>query len=168
MERAKQRLDRIQSYTSKLKSSSGISELEQEPAFKRKNINLNDIPHSSEEKMSKFTLSEEEENGEIKTGLKGNNSFLHDNVDQINVLFESVKRSLCFGRRALLFLIVEFQWFLLANLLCHNGITEFRRGVPTNVQLAVCFTQTCLKTVRCVVTAKYYAFLSELLASIAK
>ncbi len=76
--RTDERMNRIQSYTSKLKSSAGISDLEKEPAYKRKNINLTDTPHSSEESMSKFTLGEDGENG---SGLKENNSFLHDNVD---------------------------------------------------------------------------------------
>ena len=41
------------------------------------------MPDSSEETMSKFTLTEgeEDENGERKIELKENNSFLHDNVD---------------------------------------------------------------------------------------
>jgi len=78
--RVKERMERIQSYTSKLKSSSGLSDLEKEPAYKRKNINIDDIPHSSEESMSKFTLSDESEDGK-KVGLRENNSFLHDNVD---------------------------------------------------------------------------------------
>lgn len=79
--RTKERMERIQSYTSKLKTSSGLSDLEKEPAYKRKNVAINDIPHSSEEQMSKFTLSEETEEGKRKFGLKENNSFLHDNVD---------------------------------------------------------------------------------------
>ncbi|NOQ71318.1 MAG: cell division protein FtsZ [Crocinitomix sp.] len=77
--RAKERMERIQAYTSKLKSSTGISDLEKEPAYKRKNIQIDDLPHSSEESMSKFTLSGESD-GEAG-GLKDNNSFLHDNVD---------------------------------------------------------------------------------------
>src|SRR5690606_32471522 len=59
--RTKERMERIQSYTSKLKTSSGLTDLEKEPAYKRKNIVMNDLPHSSEEQMSKFTLSEESE-----------------------------------------------------------------------------------------------------------
>jgi len=78
--KVKERMERIQSYTSKLKSSSGLADLEKEPAYKRKNVNIDDIPHSSEESMSKFTLSDESEDGK-KVGLKENNSFLHDNVD---------------------------------------------------------------------------------------
>lgn len=82
-QKARERLDRIQSYTSKLKSSEGISDLEKEPAFKRKKIELDEVPHSSEEKMSKFTLGEAEDDGsgQRKIELKENNSFLHDNVD---------------------------------------------------------------------------------------
>lgn len=79
--RTKERMERIQSYTSKLKTSSGLTDLEKEPAYKRKNIVMNDLPHSSEEQMSKFTLSEETEEGKRNFGLKENNSFLHDNVD---------------------------------------------------------------------------------------
>jgi len=77
--RAKERMERIQAYTSKLKSSTGISDLEKEPAYKRKNIQIDDVPHSSEEAMSKFTLSSDSD-GEYG-GLRDNNSFLHDNVD---------------------------------------------------------------------------------------
>src|SRR5690606_24775825 len=79
--RAKERMERIQSYTSKLKSSSGLTDLEKEPAYKRKNVNIDDVPHSSEESMSKFTLSEENDGEKKKVGLRENNSFLHDNVD---------------------------------------------------------------------------------------
>lgn len=77
--RAKERMERIQAYTAKLKSSTGITDLEKEPAYKRKNIQIDDVPHSSEESMSKFTLSGDSD-GETG-GLKDNNSFLHDNVD---------------------------------------------------------------------------------------
>lgn len=79
--RSKERMERIQTYTSKLKTSSGLTDLEKEPAYKRRNIVINDIPHSSENNMSKFTLSEDSEDGQTKFGLKENNSFLHDNVD---------------------------------------------------------------------------------------
>ena len=80
-QKAKERLERIQSYTSKLKSADGVADLENEPAYKRKKVELDEVPHSSEETMSKFTLTEDEDNGEKKVELKQNNSFLHDNVD---------------------------------------------------------------------------------------
>ena len=56
-----------------------VDEMEKEPAYKRKNIQIDDLPHSSEEAMSKFTLSNGND-GEYG-GLRDNNSFLHDNVD---------------------------------------------------------------------------------------
>jgi len=59
-----------------------MSDLENEPAFKRKQINLDDVPHSSESSTSRFTLGEEEaEDGEKRGKLRPNNGFLHDNVD---------------------------------------------------------------------------------------
>ena len=80
--KAQERLERIQEYTSKLKSSSGLNDLENEPAYKRKNVNLTDVEHSSEDKMSKFSLNEgTDQDGQKTIGLKDNNSFLHDNVD---------------------------------------------------------------------------------------
>jgi cell division protein FtsZ len=77
--KAEERMARIRTYTSKLKKPDGISELEQQPAFMRRNIQLEDTPHSSESSVSRFGLFTNEEDG--KAGLRGNNSFLHDNVD---------------------------------------------------------------------------------------
>lgn len=79
-ELAKMRLDRIRQTGTKMKSADGINELEQEPAYMRRNIRLEDVPHSSETQRSRFTLGENKED-EGTTGLSGNNSFLHDNVD---------------------------------------------------------------------------------------
>jgi cell division protein FtsZ len=80
--RAKERMERIQEYTQKLKNSNGLTELEKEPAYKRRDINFEDIEHSSEEvNESRFTLGKTDENGQTKIELKSNNSFLHDNVD---------------------------------------------------------------------------------------
>jgi len=80
--RSADRVSRIKELSMKLKTPSGIADLESEPAYKRRNVQLNATPHSSESSVSRFTLSEEEgENGEKRTGLRPNNSFLHDNVD---------------------------------------------------------------------------------------
>lgn len=77
--KAEERMMRIREYTSKLKKPDGISELEKEPAFMRRNITLDDTPHSSESSVSRFGLFGSDEEG--KSDLRGNNSFLHDNVD---------------------------------------------------------------------------------------
>ncbi len=44
------------------------------PAYLRKNVNLQDTPHSSERSISRFNLNDDNE-------ILGNNKFLHDNVD---------------------------------------------------------------------------------------
>ncbi|SFT67878.1 cell division protein FtsZ [Lishizhenia tianjinensis] len=73
-----ERMERIQRYTDKIKSADGITEIENVPAFKRRQIRLEDAPHSTENPVSRFNVSEGN-NDDIT--LRGNNSFLHDNVD---------------------------------------------------------------------------------------
>ncbi|MFZ6050999.1 cell division protein FtsZ [Halocola ammonii] len=78
----KSREQRIREFTHKLKTPSGLSDLESEPAYKRRNVKLDNVKHSSESNVSRYTISEEtDENGEKKTQIRENNSFLHDNVD---------------------------------------------------------------------------------------
>ncbi len=79
IELAKQRIERIRQNSQKLKTVSGLSEMENEPAYKRRQIRLEDTPHSSESNVSRFTLGSA--NDENRSGLSDNNSFLHDNVD---------------------------------------------------------------------------------------
>ena len=52
--------------------------LESRPAYLRKNVQIDNVPHSSDSQVSRYTLSEGEDK---KTEIKPNNSFLHDNVD---------------------------------------------------------------------------------------
>ena len=75
--RTKERILRLKELSMKLKSSNGLHELENGPAYKRKQMSLEDTPHSSQSQVSRFTLSFEDGNTEIRP----NNSFLHDNVD---------------------------------------------------------------------------------------
>jgi cell division protein FtsZ len=84
MEKIQQeRIARLKQVNQKYKTMSGLSELESEPAYKRRNVNLDNTLHSSENNISRFTLSDEknENNMGNKTELRANNSFLHDNVD---------------------------------------------------------------------------------------
>ena len=77
-----ERLERIKKATQKLRSPLGLNEMENVPAYKRRNIELDDVNPSSESEVSKYTLWESEgDDGEKRTGLSDNNSFLHDNVD---------------------------------------------------------------------------------------
>ena len=70
------RVNKIQEHTAKLKNAEGISDYEKEPAFKRRSLSLNNSK-PSEEKPSRFGLSEDENGGSDLS----DNSFLHDNVD---------------------------------------------------------------------------------------
>lgn len=72
-----ERMRRLRNLSMKLNNPNNLSELENVPAFKRRNIQLNNVQHSSQPSMSRFTLDAGEERGEIRK----NNSFLHDNVD---------------------------------------------------------------------------------------
>jgi cell division protein FtsZ len=66
----------------KLRLPGRILDIENEPAFKRRNVNLDDVSHSSESSVSHFSINEElDENGERKIELRDDNPFLHDNVD---------------------------------------------------------------------------------------
>lgn len=61
-----------------LKNIRNIEALENEPAYKRKKIKIEEPKYSKTSKVSRYTLSDDEEE---KTKLKENNSYLHDNVD---------------------------------------------------------------------------------------
>ena len=77
-----ERLERIKKATQKLRSPLGLNEMENVPAYKRRNVELDEVNPSSESDVSKYTLWEsDDDNGEKRTGLSDNNSFLHDNVD---------------------------------------------------------------------------------------
>lgn len=58
---------------------SNIDELENQPAYLRKNVKLDDKKHSEDEKISKYSLSDDPDNGGVK--LSDNNRYLHENVD---------------------------------------------------------------------------------------
>ena len=73
------RFSKLRAFNFKImKSAQGLSEMENIPAYKRREVDLAEVPHSSESFVSRFTLGENEDG---KTELKLNNSFLHDNVD---------------------------------------------------------------------------------------
>lgn len=76
LETLEERRQRLKNLSSKLNNPEVVNELENQPAYLRKGVSLDDVPHSSESNLSKFTLSDDEE-----PELKDKNSFLHDNVD---------------------------------------------------------------------------------------
>ncbi len=61
-----------------------IDELENEPAYVRRNINIENSVHSSKLKVSRYSLGDEEDNeggNKKKSTLRNDNAYLHDNVD---------------------------------------------------------------------------------------
>jgi cell division protein FtsZ len=58
---------------------SSIDELESQPAYLRKNIKLDKDKPSTENNVSKYSLSDDNEEGGVK--LSNNNRYLHENVD---------------------------------------------------------------------------------------
>ena len=75
---ARERENRLREISQQLRTPSGLTNLEDIPAYKRNNVELQDTPHSSEDNLSTYNLSSSDDNN-IK--LEGENSFLHDNVD---------------------------------------------------------------------------------------
>lgn len=63
--------------SSKIKDN--IDEIESEPAYKRKNLKIDQPCHTKDSKVSRYSLKDDEDsNG---ASLNTNNSYLHDNVD---------------------------------------------------------------------------------------
>jgi len=78
----RERLRNLREMSDRIKNPDGLSELEKEPAYKRRNIRLDSVPHSSDSQLSRYTLTEDrDEDGERRVELRNNNSYLHDNVD---------------------------------------------------------------------------------------
>jgi cell division protein FtsZ len=74
--RTQERLSKIQEYTAKLKRAEGITEFENEPAFVRRNIELDHSVKSNEEPLGRFGIANDGSGPVLRS-----NNFLHDNVD---------------------------------------------------------------------------------------
>jgi cell division protein FtsZ len=77
LRKSRERIAKLKSLSYRI-GTANIADFEKEPAYKRKNIKLDSVPHSSESNISRYTLSPDDEK---KSELRQNNSFLHDNVD---------------------------------------------------------------------------------------
>jgi cell division protein FtsZ len=78
IERAQKRKERLHKFNYRFRNNAVIDNVEREPAYKRQGVQLNDSVHSTDEPLSRMSLSTSE-SGEVE--LKSRNSFLHDNVD---------------------------------------------------------------------------------------
>ena len=76
LRKSRERIMRLKDLSMKLRNGN-LQELENVPAYKRKEIALQQTPMSDESQISRFSLTDTDGQTEIRK----NNSFLHDNVD---------------------------------------------------------------------------------------
>ena len=72
-QQAQERVNRLKGLSNPI-SNDNFKEKLDVPAYLRKEVRLQDVPHSSEKNISKYHLNDENQ-------ILGNNRFLHDNVD---------------------------------------------------------------------------------------
>lgn len=77
-----ERFTRFMNFTKRAKKPGEIADLENTPAYKRRNIVLDDTPASHASNASRISFQEEvDEDGEKRIEIRTDNPFLHDNVD---------------------------------------------------------------------------------------
>lgn len=76
-----ERKNRLKDMSMKFNNSNTLQELENEPAYIRRNKQLEDVTPSNESQVSKYTLNNVQINGGNRPEIKRNNPFLHDTVD---------------------------------------------------------------------------------------
>ncbi|MCB0819599.1 MAG: cell division protein FtsZ [Bacteroidetes bacterium] len=79
LRKSKERLENLRKLSGKINTPAPVNDLENIPAFRRRNVVLDKVDYSDETEISRYTLSENTE--EKKIEIRPNNSFLHDNVD---------------------------------------------------------------------------------------
>lgn len=79
IDKLKQRMMEMRTLSNNIRNPQTVDEMHHVPAYLRKSVPLDQLPHSSENNLSRTSLIEEKE--EFKHELRQNNSFLHDNVD---------------------------------------------------------------------------------------
>lgn len=77
--RAEERRAKFKAFNYRFKNHpfTSVDEADNEPAYKRQGVQIEDTRYSSENRSGRFTIEDSEHGTDIKT----NNSFLHDNVD---------------------------------------------------------------------------------------
>ena len=78
-ERKVEKIETLQNRANQIKLSNpqNVMELESKPAYLRRDVELQNTPHSSEEQISQWTVSVDDE----EPTFSNQNTFLHDNVD---------------------------------------------------------------------------------------
>ncbi len=75
---AAERVNKLMGLSINLRSQEKVTEYENEPAYVRKQVQLDETDYSSESSISRYTLGEDSKNNPV---IKSDNSYLHDNVD---------------------------------------------------------------------------------------
>ena len=78
LRKSRERVMKLKELSYRIGNANNLSDMEKEPAYKRRNIKLDTVTHSSETNVSRYTLNNEDDK---KAEIRPNNSFLHDNVD---------------------------------------------------------------------------------------
>jgi cell division protein FtsZ len=80
LEKTRDRIQKLRelSYNYKMRNSENISQFEKEPAYKRRNVELKNVPDASNEEVSRYSLSSDKEE---RPEIKPDNPYLHDRVD---------------------------------------------------------------------------------------
>lgn len=77
--RTRERLEKLKQLSYRMSSPNAINDLEKEPAYKRRGIQLGDVKPSNEDgNISRMSLDND---GNNKPSLNSNNKFLHDKAD---------------------------------------------------------------------------------------
>ncbi len=71
-----QQKEELRQKNKRLNNPQAVIDLENEPAYLRRRVELDDIPHSSEVKVSRWTIT-----GDDEPQIRKDNPYLHDNVD---------------------------------------------------------------------------------------
>ena len=73
-QQAKERREKLKAGKNQEMTKEEFKEKWEQPAYKRRGVKMDNVPHSSEPLISKYNLNDD-------NNLLGNNKFLHDNVD---------------------------------------------------------------------------------------
>lgn len=76
--KSEERSSRLRDFSMKLKTPEGLAEMENQPAYLRRDVSLFDVAPSNDSSVSNFTISSDKND---KGKISGDNSFLNKNVD---------------------------------------------------------------------------------------
>lgn len=76
MERDRKQKEALRSQNRRLTNPQSVIDMENEPAYLRREVKLDDVPHSSEVNVSRWSISVDDE-----PEIRRDNPYLHDNVD---------------------------------------------------------------------------------------